>query len=59
MPKIVDWYMENKINIDDLTTHTMPLEDIDKSFDLTKRGESVGGVVLFYRRGANWPCVSS
>ncbi|WP_257015007.1 hypothetical protein [Variovorax sp. YR752] len=50
MPKIVDWYMENKINIDDLTTHTMPLEDIDKSFDLTKRGKSIDGVVLFYRR---------
>ena len=34
VPKIVDWYMEGKINIDDLITHTMPLEDINKGFDL-------------------------
>ncbi|MDP9902992.1 Zn-dependent alcohol dehydrogenase, partial [Variovorax ginsengisoli] len=46
-PKIVDWYMENKINIDDLITHTMPLEDINKGFDLMKRGESIRGVVLY------------
>jgi len=47
VPKIVDWYMENKINIDDLITHTMPLADINKGFELMKRGESVRGVVLF------------
>jgi S-(hydroxymethyl)glutathione dehydrogenase/alcohol dehydrogenase len=47
VPKIVDWYMENKINIDDLITHTMPLEDINKGFDLMKRGESIRGVVLY------------
>ena len=47
VPKIVDWYMENKINIDDLITHTMPLEDINKGFDLMKSGESIRGVVLF------------
>src|SRR5450830_130020 len=41
VPKIVDWYMEGKINIDDLITHTMPLEDINKGFDLMKRGESI------------------
>ena len=47
VPKIVDWYMEGKINIDRLITHTMPLEDINKGFDLMKRGESIRGVVLF------------
>ena len=34
VPKIVDWYMDGKINIDDLITHTMPLDDINKGFDL-------------------------
>ena len=47
VPKIVDWYMEGKINIDDLITHTMPLEDINLGFDLMKRGESIRGVVLY------------
>jgi S-(hydroxymethyl)glutathione dehydrogenase/alcohol dehydrogenase len=47
VPKIVDWYMEGKINIDDLITHTMPLEDINKGFDLMKCGESIRGVVLY------------
>jgi S-(hydroxymethyl)glutathione dehydrogenase/alcohol dehydrogenase len=39
--------MEGKINIDDLITHTMPLEDINKGFELMKSGESIRGVVLF------------
>ena len=47
VPKIVDWYMEGKINIDDLITHTMPLEDINKGFELMKRGESIRGVVIY------------
>jgi S-(hydroxymethyl)glutathione dehydrogenase / alcohol dehydrogenase len=47
VPKIVDWYMDGKINIDDLITHTMPLVDINKGFDLMKRGESIRGVVLY------------
>ena len=47
VPRIVDWYMEGKINIDDLITHTMPLEDINEGFDLMKRGESIRGVVLY------------
>ena len=47
VPRIVDWYMEGKINIDDLITHTMPLEDINLGFDLMKRGESIRGVVLY------------
>ena len=40
MPKIVDWYMDGKINIDDLITHTMPLADINKGFDLMHAGET-------------------
>ena len=47
VPKIVDWYMEGKINIDDLITHTMPLEDINTGFDLMHKGESIRGVVTY------------
>ena len=47
VPQIVDWYMDGKINIDDLITHTMPLEDINKGFDLMHAGESIRSVVLF------------
>jgi S-(hydroxymethyl)glutathione dehydrogenase/alcohol dehydrogenase len=47
VPKIVDWYMEGKINIDDLITHTMPLEDINKAFELMRAGESVRSVVIY------------
>ncbi|MGB7405038.1 MAG: S-(hydroxymethyl)glutathione dehydrogenase/class III alcohol dehydrogenase [Pacificimonas sp.] len=47
VPKIVDWYMEGKINIDDLITHTMPLEDINKGFDLMHAGESIRSVVIY------------
>jgi S-(hydroxymethyl)glutathione dehydrogenase/alcohol dehydrogenase len=47
VPKIVDWYMENKINIDDLITHTMPLEQINEAFDLMHKGASIRSVVLF------------
>lgn len=47
VPKIVDWYMSEKINIDDLITHTMPLADINEAFDLMHRGESIRSVVLF------------
>ena len=47
VPKIVDGYMEGKINIDDLITHTMPLDDINKGFDLMKRGESIQSVVIY------------
>ena len=47
VPKIVDWYMEGKINIDDLITHTLPLEDINKAFDLMHAGESIRSVVRF------------
>ena len=47
MPKIVDWYMEGKINIDDLITHTMTLDRINEAFDLMHRGESIRTVVRF------------
>ncbi|WP_441287215.1 S-(hydroxymethyl)glutathione dehydrogenase/class III alcohol dehydrogenase [Sorangium sp. KYC3313] len=47
VPKIVDWYMEGKIKIDELITHTMPLDDINHSFDLMHEGESIRSVVLF------------
>ncbi|MBL4758529.1 MAG: S-(hydroxymethyl)glutathione dehydrogenase/class III alcohol dehydrogenase [Rhizobiales bacterium] len=47
VPKIVDWYMDGKINIDDLITHTMPLEDINKGFDLMHSGESIRSVVIY------------
>ena len=47
VPKIVDWYMSNKINIDDLITHTMPLDDINKAFDLMHSGESIRSVVIY------------
>jgi S-(hydroxymethyl)glutathione dehydrogenase / alcohol dehydrogenase len=47
VPKIVDWYMEHKINIDDLITHTMPLERINDAFDLMTRGESIRSVVVY------------
>jgi S-(hydroxymethyl)glutathione dehydrogenase/alcohol dehydrogenase len=47
VPKIVDWYMDGKINIDDLITHTMPLGDINNAFDLMHKGESIRSVVTF------------
>lgn len=47
VPKIVDWYMDGKIQIDPLITHTMPLEDINKAFDLMHEGKSIRSVVLF------------
>ncbi len=47
VPKIVDWYMEGKIDIDSLITHTMPLEQINHAFDLMHRGESIRSVVIY------------
>lgn len=47
VPTIVDWYMEGKINIDDLITHTMALDDINTGFDLMHAGESIRSVVLY------------
>ncbi|MCA9612073.1 MAG: S-(hydroxymethyl)glutathione dehydrogenase/class III alcohol dehydrogenase [Sandaracinus sp.] len=47
LPKYVDWYMDGKIDLDALVTHTMPLEDINRAFDLMHHGESIRSVVLF------------
>ena len=47
VPKIVDWYMDGKINIDDLITHTMPLDEINSAFDLMHEGKSIRSVVTF------------
>lgn len=47
VPKIVDWYMEGKINIDDLITQVMPLEQINDAFDLMHKGKSIRSVVTF------------
>jgi S-(hydroxymethyl)glutathione dehydrogenase / alcohol dehydrogenase len=47
VPKIVDWYMDKKINIDDLITHVMPIEKINDAFDLMHKGESIRSVVTF------------
>ena len=47
VPKIVDWYMEGKINIDDLITHKLPLNRINEGFDLMHAGKSIRTVVEF------------
>ena len=47
VPKIVDWYMEGRVEIDPMITHTMPLEDINRAFDLMRAGESIRSVVLY------------
>jgi len=47
VPKIVDWYMDGKLNIDDLITHTLTLDQINDGFDLMKKGESIRSVVLY------------
>ena len=47
VPKIVDWYMEGKINIDEMITHTMPLTRINEAFDLMREGKSIRSVVTF------------
>jgi S-(hydroxymethyl)glutathione dehydrogenase / alcohol dehydrogenase len=47
VPKIVDWYMDKKIQIDPLITHKLPLDRINEGFDLMTRGESIRSVVVF------------
>ncbi len=47
VPKIVDWYMDGKIDIDPMITHTLKLEDINKGFDLMHSGESIRAVVVY------------
>src|SRR6266702_3242748 len=47
VPKIVDWYMEGKINIDDLITHKLKLADINQGFELMHEGKSIRSVVVY------------
>ena len=47
VPKIVDWYMQGKIEIDPMITHTLALNDINKAFDLMHAGESIRSVVVY------------
>ena len=47
VPRIVDWYMDGKIDIDNLITHTMPLDEINAAFDLMHAGESIRSVITF------------
>ena len=47
VPRIVDWYMDGRINIDDLITHTLPFEQINQGFELLRRGESIRTVVVY------------
>jgi len=47
VPKIVDWYMDGKIDIDSLITHKMPLEEINKAFDLMHEGKSIRSIVEY------------
>jgi S-(hydroxymethyl)glutathione dehydrogenase/alcohol dehydrogenase len=47
VPKIVDWYLDGKIEIDPMITHTLRLEDINKGFDMMRSGESIRSVVVF------------
>ena len=47
VPKIVDWYMDGKIAIDELITHRLKLDDINEGFALMKRGESIRSVVVY------------
>jgi S-(hydroxymethyl)glutathione dehydrogenase/alcohol dehydrogenase len=47
VPKIVDWYMDGKIQIDPMITHTLALDEINKGFDLMHKGESIRSVVVF------------
>lgn len=47
VPKIVDWYMQGKIEIDPMITHTLSLDDINKGFDLMNSGESIRSVVVY------------
>jgi Zn-dependent alcohol dehydrogenase len=47
VPKIVDWYMDGKIEIDPMITHTLPLDEINTGFDLMHAGTSIRGVVVY------------
>jgi S-(hydroxymethyl)glutathione dehydrogenase/alcohol dehydrogenase len=47
LPRYVDWYMNGRVKVDEFVTHTMPLEDINRAFDLMRQGESIRSVVLY------------
>jgi S-(hydroxymethyl)glutathione dehydrogenase / alcohol dehydrogenase len=47
VPRIVDWYMEGRINIDDLVTHILPFDQINDGFELMRKGESIRTVVTY------------
>lgn len=47
VPKIVDWYMEGKINVDDLITHVLPVEKVNQAFDLMRLGQSIRTILTF------------
>jgi S-(hydroxymethyl)glutathione dehydrogenase/alcohol dehydrogenase len=47
VPKIVDWYMDGKISIDPMITHTLKLDEINRGFDLMHAGESIRSVVVY------------
>ncbi|MEI9412450.1 S-(hydroxymethyl)glutathione dehydrogenase, partial [Mesorhizobium sp. Ld1326N3] len=47
VPRIVDWYMDGKIQIDPMITHTLKLEDINQGFDLMHEGKSIRSVVVY------------
>ena len=47
VPRIVDWYMDGKIVIDPLITHVLPLDEINRGFDLMHAGESIRAVVVY------------
>lgn len=47
LPRMVDWYMEGKLLVDELITHVMPIEDVNIAFDLMRRGEAIRSVVTF------------
>ena len=47
MPRIVDWYMDKRIEIDPMITHIMKLEDINKGFELMHEGKSIRSVVVY------------
>jgi S-(hydroxymethyl)glutathione dehydrogenase / alcohol dehydrogenase len=47
VPKIVDWYMEGRIEIDPMITHTMPLDKINEAFASMREGKSIRSVIIF------------
>jgi len=47
VPKIVDWYIDGKFNIDELITHKLSLGEINKGFNLMHAGESIRSVVVY------------